>query len=182
MAAEALKKDDLGPLRQMKTRLVLGKSLVPGSVTGDVFEGTLPGPIPFKRMRGYEAEVSSGVSAELGGPWAFYRQFWKAHDLPGIEELFAPQMGVGVSSDASIPILLHNDTGDTVTLEVTAQVPAGWGEAKGIGRYPVRAHETRAVSVSMQTPSKGGTMQQVQLHVSGPTGRIAELRVAVSVN
>jgi LmbE family N-acetylglucosaminyl deacetylase len=75
MAAEALKKDDLGPLKQMRTRLVLGKSLVPGSATGDVFEGVVAGPIPFKRVTGYEAEMRSGLSAELGGPWAFYREY-----------------------------------------------------------------------------------------------------------
>jgi hypothetical protein len=181
MAAAALKANDLGPLKEMKTRLVMGKSLVGGSTGGDVFEGTVAGPIPFRKVQGYEAEERSGVWAELGGPWGFYTRFWKAHDLQRVSGLFPPQVRVALSSEVSIPVLVHNDTEEMETLEITAESPVGWGVAKGTGRYPVRAHENRAIRVSMLAPAKEGTEQELHVQVSGPKGKISELMVAVSL-
>src|SRR5437870_4033372 len=50
-------------------RFVLGKSLVKGSTTGDVFEGITSGSIQYVRARGYEPMARQGVSLEFGGPW-----------------------------------------------------------------------------------------------------------------
>src|SRR3989449_2546321 len=60
-------------------RFVLGKSLVNGSTTGDIFEGIVPGSIAYVRAHGYEPAVRENLSIELGGPWAYYREFWRAH-------------------------------------------------------------------------------------------------------
>ena len=62
-------------------RFVLGKSLVKGNTIGDVFEGITPGTIPYARSREYEPTAEQGVSLEFGGPWAYYRKFWRAHNL-----------------------------------------------------------------------------------------------------
>ncbi|MFZ0594230.1 MAG: hypothetical protein WAM39_27490, partial [Bryobacteraceae bacterium] len=171
----------LGVLKQMRTRLVLGKSLVPGSVTGDVFEGVVSAPIPFRRARGYEAEGRNGFSAELGGPWVFYQQFWKAHDLPRLHELFKPEVRVGLSSEVSIPVLLHNDTGGNVKFEVTAAAPAGWSAPKGTGSYPLGPHQSRSIEISIPTPPKEEAAHRVQVRVNGPAGKIADVSLDVSV-
>src|ERR1700737_231539 len=47
---------------------VLGKSLVGGSVTGDVFDGITPGPIPFARPDVSPEPARSDLSVEIGGP------------------------------------------------------------------------------------------------------------------
>ena len=181
LAEEALKKNDFGPLKNMKTRLVLGKSLVAGSTTGDVFEGTVAASLPFKRVHGYEPAVKNDLSAELGGSWAFYRQFWRAHDLTGVQEIFPPQMRAEPSAIASIPILVHNDSGEGVTVDISAAVPAGWGAPKGTGRYPLRPHESRAIEISLPTPSTAGVTRKVRVQVSGPPAQIADLAVDVTV-
>jgi hypothetical protein len=181
MAIAALKQNDLGALEQMKTRLVLGKSLVPSLVTADVFEGTVAGAVPFKRARGYEPDSRNGVSAELGGPWSFYRQFWKAHNLESLQDLFPPQMKVEPSSFAKIPVLLHNDTAAEASLEVTATAPAAWGAPKGTGLYPVRAHESRAIEVTIPTPAKEPSPQKLEVQVKNPAGKIANLSLDVVV-
>jgi LmbE family N-acetylglucosaminyl deacetylase len=181
MAAEALKKGDLSLVSQMRTRLVLGKSLGAEPVTGDIFEGVTAAPLAFQRVSGYAPESRTGLSAELGGPWAFYRQFWKAHDLPGVHDIFMPEVRVGVSAEVSIPVLLHNDTDASAVFSVTAATPSGWGEARGIGSYPVRLHESLSVDISIPTPAKETSAQPVNLTVSGPSGKVAEVSVAVSV-
>jgi len=178
MAAEALKQKDLGALKDMKTRLVLGKSVVGGSATGDVFEGVVPGPVSFKRVTGFIPPAPSGLSAELGGPWAFYRQFWKAHDLPHLAEIFQPEVRVGVSSQVNIPVLLHNDTGDAATFEVSAQSPNGWGTPQGAGKFSVPAHETLAVNISVATPAVESEPRKVSVNVA----KVGQLSVDVSVD
>jgi hypothetical protein len=78
---------------EMPIRLMWGKSLVGGTATGDVFEGIKAGPIPYARPRGYEPPAV-GTSLELGGPWAFYRAFWPAHNLEHLANLYSPTLGL----------------------------------------------------------------------------------------
>src|SRR6202140_5143696 len=54
--------------------LVLGKSLVGGNVTGDVFEGIAPGAIPFARPEISAEPARPDLSVELGGPYGFYAE------------------------------------------------------------------------------------------------------------
>src|SRR5712692_10293529 len=51
-------------------RFVLGKSLVGGGVTGDVFEGIAPGAIPFTRPEVGAAPSKPELWVELAGPWS----------------------------------------------------------------------------------------------------------------
>ena len=118
------------------------------------FEGTVAGPIPFAAVPKYQPETKNGLWVELGAPWAFYRQFWKVHDLTGVQNLFKPQVQVGVSSQVHIPVLIHNETGAPANIEVNAAVPAGWGTAQGAGIYPVRAHENGRAEVSPARPAR----------------------------
>ena len=68
-------------------RLWLGKSLVEGEATGDVFAGLGPGPTVFRPPKPPLAEVALGVEFSLGGPWGFYQEFWRAHELRGLRFL-----------------------------------------------------------------------------------------------
>src|SRR5439155_9679571 len=65
---------------EMPVRFIFGKSLVGGTATSEIFEGITPEPIGYMRARGYEP-LPAGVAVELGGPWAFYQQFWRAHNI-----------------------------------------------------------------------------------------------------
>lgn len=141
MAKQALEKGDFTYFKQ-PVRLVLGKSLVPGSTTGDVFEGVAPGAIPYAAVRGYHPEVREGISIELGGPWAFYREFWRAHNLDHLADLIkTPEVAVANAADVHVPIVIHNDTDQPVEVTLISTLPAGWKEVHGTARYPVRPHE-----------------------------------------
>src|SRR5260370_36934003 len=58
---------------------VLGKSLVGGSLTGDVFEGITPGAMPFARPEVSPEPALPELSVELAGPSMFYGVFRLAH-------------------------------------------------------------------------------------------------------
>lgn len=135
-------------------RLIFGKSLVGGSVTGDVLEGIQPGAVPFAPVPGYRPEARQGISVELGGPWAFYKLLWKAHNIEHLQDLIqTPEVAVGNGERVNVPILIHNDTDQAVEVTIISALPAGWVEHSGAGRYPVRAHETYPVEASYNASS-----------------------------
>jgi LmbE family N-acetylglucosaminyl deacetylase len=148
MAKTALQTGDFTYFKQPE-RLALGKSLVPGSVAGDVFEGISPSPIRYAAVRGYRPDAGQGISIELGGPWAFYRAFWKAHNLdllPGL--IKTPEVAVGSGAQVHVPILIHNDTDESVQVTLTSGLPPAWNELNGTAQYAVRAHEVYPVQTA----------------------------------
>jgi LmbE family N-acetylglucosaminyl deacetylase len=153
MAKTALETGDFSYFKQPE-RLALGKSLVPGTTTGDVFEGISSGAIPYAAVRGYRPEPRQGISIELGGPWAFYRDFWRAHNLGQLADLIrTPEVAVGNGEQVHVPILIHNDTGEPVEVTLTSRLPSGWKEVGGAARYPVRAHEAYPAETLYVAPS-----------------------------
>ena len=106
---------------------ILGKSLVGGATTGDIFQGVVPGPIPFHPVRGYRPNPNPPKFwIELGGGWAFYRRFYPAHDLVSMEHLLLPQIGVSSGQDFSIPLILHNNAAKPVLFNLKTSMPYGW--------------------------------------------------------
>lgn len=142
MATHAIETGDYTYFKQPE-RMILGKSLVQCSTTGDVFQGVTPGAIPFAPVHGYQQRLRHGISIELGGPWAYYHIFWRVHNLDHLADLIkTPQVAVADSADVHVPILIHNNTGQPVQVTLTATIPAGWKEIQGTARYPVRSHES----------------------------------------
>jgi len=182
LAKHALETGDFTYFKQ-PIRLALGKSLVASSITGDVFEGITPGAIPYAPPRGYREEVRKGISVELGGPWAYYQAFWRAHNLDHMAELIKmPEMGVNNGEQVRVPILIHNDTDEAVEVVLTSSLPAGWKELRGTARYPVRPHEAYPAQTVYEAPSTAKPESQI-LHWKaesrgGVVGTV-ELRVLV---
>lgn len=162
--------------------LILGKSLVGGSVTGDVFEGVGPDPIPFAPVKGYQPETHSGLSVELGGQFTFYRAFWGAHQIERLASLMPVQeMGVTPGGALPMPLLLHNYTGDAARIDLSVDLPAGWTEHTGSGQYEVRAHDQFPVEVMLAAPAQGkvGDWQQITWHAKSAGQEIGTVTVKV---
>src|ERR1700730_1373194 len=114
LPAKALATNNLHDFEQ-PLPFVLAKSLVGGSVGGDIMDGIRSGTIPFASVRGYRApENSSGLSMELGQGWAFYRRFYPAHSLDVMPGLLAPEIGVGSGAHFPVMLLVHNNTDKNV--------------------------------------------------------------------
>jgi LmbE family N-acetylglucosaminyl deacetylase len=134
--------------------LIFGKSLVGGSVTGDVFEGVTPEPIPFARARGYEPEQRRGLSFEIGDPWRFYVRFWKAHDLDRLAGLMpTPEATPDGEGKLTLDLLACNRTGNAAEVAISAVLPAGWTEKGLFASYPVRAGECYPMQTQIQAPA-----------------------------
>ncbi len=106
---------------------VRGKTLVGGSVTGDIFEGITPGAIPFAPPAPIVQPARLvGLSAELAGPWNFYDNFRRAHGLQQLPHPEPPEIALQFGTTLVIPLWLSNGltTSQKITLSVTP--PAGW--------------------------------------------------------
>ena len=123
--AQALATNNLRDFEQ-PLPFVLAKSLVGGSVTGDIMAGIGGKPIGFTPVRGYRAESLPPLSIELGQGWAFYKRFYPAHNLDVMNTLLAPELGVGSGGRFPVILLLRNQTDNPVTFNLRAQLPAGW--------------------------------------------------------
>jgi len=133
--------------------LILGKSLVGGSVTGDVFEHILPGPIGFARVRGYEPENRSGLTFEIGDPWRFYAQFWKAHNLDGLAQLIpVPEATPDESGKLTLDFVACNRTQNASEMAIEPKLPAGWTGRMAWSRYPVQPGECYPIQTQLAAP------------------------------
>ena len=180
MAAAAIRKGDYTYFRQ-PVLLITGKSLVQGSITGDIFEGIADKPAPFSPSPGYKPVERSGLSMELGGPWAFYRLFWQAHGLAQLGGLL-PDVGVNVfpGERIQIPVLIHNDSDSEATFTLAADVPSGWTEITGAGSYLAPAHQSVELYVKAKTSAAAGNEpQDLVIRVEGAGARIVPITIAV---
>jgi LmbE family N-acetylglucosaminyl deacetylase len=120
------------------TRMLRARSRVGGSATEDVFSG-LDRPLqedpPYGRI--------TQPAFEIGGPWAFSRQFREKYRLEGLSAI-APQIALarGGQPRVSIPLRFTNLTGAPVTVRLVLETPPeGWSEAER-KEYAVLPHAT----------------------------------------
>jgi LmbE family N-acetylglucosaminyl deacetylase len=157
---EALAKGGVSVFEQ-PTHFIFGKSLVASSVTGDIFEGVTPGPIPPTRIPGFQQQTHEGLSVEFGDSWGFYRDFWKAHSLEHVAHLLpVPEVAIPRGGALHVPLLIRNDTENPEEVSLTAVLPEGWTEKTGSARYPMRAHEVYSAQLVLIAPDMDGVRWQ----------------------
>jgi hypothetical protein len=166
-------------------RFVLGKSLVGGSVAGDIFENITAGAIPFARA-GLSAEPERGdVSAELAGPWSFYAEFRRAHGLAHLPHPEPPEIALQAGSSLVIPLWLRNPTSGTREVTLSAELPSGWTVQSGTGKFALAAKQVAAARVEITLASLGNTAKEkqdarevtVRAESNGQSAGVVKLRV-----
>ena len=164
--------------------LIWGKSLVGGSMTGDVFEAITTGPIPYARPHGYEPPPS-GPALELGGPWAFYHAFWPAHNLEHLANLYSPEAQVAPGETLWVPLILRNDGEAPAEMNLKSSLPSGWNEQPACTHFTVPAHDSYPVQLTV-TPAPGpkGTWQTLtwSAESNGHSIGTVSLRVDIESN
>jgi LmbE family N-acetylglucosaminyl deacetylase len=152
VARSAIEKSDFTALKGPE-RFVLGKSLVKLTTTGDIFEGVTPGAIAYAPKASYRPLQREGISLQLGGPWAFYREFWRAQSIEHLAELVTPEVGVAGGQPLNVPLLIANDTGQAKVIRLMTELPDGWTEQVRFAEFPVAAHETYPVQLVLTAPA-----------------------------
>jgi hypothetical protein len=132
---------------------VLGKSVVGGSVTGDIFENITPGAIPFARPDIAPEPTWPDLSIELGGPWSFYAEFRRAHGLTNLPHPEPPEIALQGPGTLVIPLWIRNQTAKAQEITLSAMLPAGWTAESGVGKFIVAAKQTTAARVEVNLPT-----------------------------
>ncbi|HET9995451.1 MAG TPA: PIG-L family deacetylase [Candidatus Acidoferrum sp.] len=166
---------------------VLGKSLVGGSVTGDMFEGISPGAIPFVRAEVSSEAARPELSVELDGPWSFYADFRRAHGLTNLPHPEPPEIALQAPGTLVIPLWLRNRTAKTQEITLTATLPSGWTTQNGTGRCSVAARQMAAGRIEVNLPTiaenapKKTEPQEVTVRAEANGQRIGEVKLRVEL-
>lgn len=142
-------------------RFILGKSLVGGSTTGDIFEGISPGAI---EPAGRRAEISkpfdktrdSGFTLQLGGPWGFYDRFRRAYSLEHIPQANPPEIAVQEKTTFYVPLYIRNNLGSEQQVAFSLEMPADW-KLKSDTKFLLRANEDAQIHLDIDLPAIAGT-------------------------
>jgi LmbE family N-acetylglucosaminyl deacetylase len=164
---------------------VLGKTLIGGSVTGDIFENIAPGAIPFARPSVPPEPQRPEVSVELAGPWSFYADFRREHGLTHLWHPEPPEIALQAGTSLVIPLWLRNETAAPREINLKVDLPAGWTLQSGDGKFIVAAKEVAATRVEVNLPaldeSAKGKAELHELTVraesNGQNVGVAKLRV-----
>ncbi len=153
VGADAVEKQDFRDFDR-PARLIFGKSLVGGSTTGDVFEGVIPGAIFWRRTSLPDQDKPKGVSLEMGGPWKFYQEFWRVHNIEHLADLL-PVPEMAIRPDVGylyFPLLVHNNTDSSQEVTVTSALPERWTDKHRYSSYTLAPGEVYPVR-SLLAPS-----------------------------
>jgi LmbE family N-acetylglucosaminyl deacetylase len=132
---------------------VLGKSLVGGTVTGEIFEGITPGAIPFARSPVVPEPAHPDVAVELAGTWNFYAEFRRAHGLENLPHPEPPEIALQAPGPLVIPLWLRNQTSSAQDITLTVDLPAGWKIESGTGKFQVAAKQVSAARIEITLPA-----------------------------
>jgi LmbE family N-acetylglucosaminyl deacetylase len=166
---------------------VLGKSVVGGSVTSDIFENITPGAVPFARPEITPEPARPDLSLELGGPWSFYAEFRRAHGLANLPHPEPPEIALQSPGTLVIPLWIRNRTAKTQDITLSAALPAGWTADNGTGKFTVAAKQTAAARVEVnlpapaEKPEKKPEAQEVTVRAEANGQAIGEVKLRVEL-
>src|SRR6202158_4036573 len=133
-------------------RFVLGKSLVGGTATGDIFENIKPEAIPFVRPTVSPKPEPPELYAELAGPWSFYDDFRREHGLTHLWHPEPPEIALHAGTTLVILLWLRNQPASAREFTLIADLPAGWTLQSGAGKFVVAARQVAAARVEIDLP------------------------------
>jgi LmbE family N-acetylglucosaminyl deacetylase len=135
-----------------KQRFIFGKSLVGGSVTGDIFEGVSPGAIVPVKPAVPETPAPRGFLLQLAGPWSFYDVFRAAHRLEHVPQASPPEIAVQERTALYIPLHIWNGLGEAQEITLSLEMPSTW-KSSSDRKYLVRDKEGAEVRLDIDLPA-----------------------------
>jgi LmbE family N-acetylglucosaminyl deacetylase len=137
---------------------VLGKSVVGGNVTGDMFENIKPGEAIAFLPRQFPPEPQRPeLSVELGGPWSFYSDFRREHGLTHLPHPEPPEIALQAGTALVIPLWIRNQTDAPREVTLAVDLPTGWKMQTGEGKFQLAAKQVATPRIEIALPALGDT-------------------------
>jgi hypothetical protein len=165
-------------------RFVLGKSLVGGSASGDVFENVTGESIAFRRPEVAPEPHRPELSVELGGPWSFYAEFRRAHGLNHLPHPEPPEIALQVGTTLAVPLWVQNQTASPQEITLSAELPSGWTVQSGAGKFSIAAKQTGAARMEVSLPTDGAKkneLQDITVHATSVGRSIGDVKLRVEL-
>ena len=160
----------------------LGKSHVPGSVTGDVFEGITPGRIAFAPPVREPEGPPPALSVELGGPWGFHERFRRAHGITRLPRAAMPEIAIKRGATLTIPLELRNHTDSTKPITISVKLPEGWTTESGAGNLTLEPQGEYYRQVMLVSPKADtGKPQEIECRAEADGKVLATIKIAVTL-
>jgi len=105
-------------------------------------------------MKGYLPHKGNGLALELGGAFVYYREFWRAHEIEHIGSIVEPEVMINTGGYLHIPLLLRNDTSDSIKVKLRAEYPDGWSEVAGAAIYKLAPGQVHPVQTFFFAPNE----------------------------
>ncbi len=159
---------------------VLGKSLVGGRTTGDIFEDLTAGMIPFARP---EVPPEPGRTDQ----WNFYAEFRRAHGLANLPHPEPPEIALQAPGTLVIPLWIRNRTAKTQEIVLSTALPAGWTTQSGAGKFTLAAKQVAAARIEVNLPApaentgKKPEPQEISVHAESNGQSIGEIKLRVEL-
>jgi hypothetical protein len=163
-------------------RLWLAKSHVNTAATSDVFDGIGDEPIPFSPPADHGQADSRELRVELAGPWGFYREFWRKHELVSLKAL-RPEIAVQPKDTLTIPLLVHNPTREPQTIGIAVVLPPGWKQKGEFRPVTVAAGEQTTIALPMIAPEeRSDEFSQIRITAAAGNHELLHESVYVKVS
>lgn len=146
------KSGEIGKIATGPVRLIFGKSLVPSTVTDDVFAGVVPEGIAYQRPPGFVPAAPGKPVLEIGDPWRFYRRFWQAHGIDHLASIVPVEVSIHVDGVLAIPLVVENPTDSAVEVSFSVQAPEVW-KVTPVAPATVPAHSEYYLRVRAAAPA-----------------------------
>jgi LmbE family N-acetylglucosaminyl deacetylase len=161
---------------------VFGKSLVGGSVTGEVFEGITPKPIVFVPAVREPSPQPDALSLELGGPWGFYEKFFRAHGITRLPKAKGPEIAIKRGATLTIPLELRNHTDAAKTMTIAVKLPEGWTTQSGAGNLSLGPQSDYYWQVLVDAPkAETKERQEIECTASADGKALATIKISVQL-
>jgi LmbE family N-acetylglucosaminyl deacetylase len=161
---------------------VFGKSLVPGSVTGDVFEGITPGPIAFVPPAREAYPQLAAFSVELGGPWGFYERFRQSHGITKLPQAKETEIAIKRGATLMVPLELHNHTDAAKNMTIVVKLPDGWTTQSGVGNLSLEPQSDYHWQVLLDAPkAEIKERQEIECTASADGKPLATIKISVQL-
>jgi hypothetical protein len=161
--------------------LIFGKSLVGGSATDDILAGVKPGGIDFSRPAEAPAPAHSGLSMDIGGPWAFYEDFRRDHGLEGLPRAEVPEISVAAGTTLQVPLVLLNDSKESADVSIAVNTPAGWTRKDTAQSYRLGPGDRFPVLLEFVVGNKTEKPLDLAFEASSANAKFASVKMRVRV-
>jgi LmbE family N-acetylglucosaminyl deacetylase len=164
--------------------LIFGKSFVTAKPTDDPFVAT-DSPLNVLVQGVSSASGSHPNKLRVGGPWAFYQEFRKKHQLENLPVASGPEIMVKSGTTLMIPMVVEHSTAGTV--KISADAPQGWRIEGGAGTFLLPNEQMTALHIDIAIPAlsaeevKSSKPQEVTVHAEMDGKPIGEVKMKVAL-